>query len=106
MVASLFSKAGAFSSVLHSPELDKSAREQLLLNQFVARILPHVSTAIRAAADVSSLDKAIERAQLLMAVEIPHTAAVSIDTTQSDLQELKGQISLLTEQVTALSASG
>ena len=88
------------------PELDKSAREQILLHQFIAGIPPHVSRAIRAAADVSSLEKAIERARLLMAVETPHTAAVSTDTTQSDLQELKGQISLLTEQVAALSASG
>ena len=87
------------------PELDKNAREQLLLHQFLAGIPPHVSRAIRAAADVSSLDKAVERARLLMAVETPHTAAVSTDTTQSELQELKGQISLLTEQVAVLSTS-
>ena len=55
---------------------------------------------------MSSFDKAVERAWLLMAVETLHAAAVSTDTTQSDLQELKGQISLLTEQVAALLASG
>ena len=41
------------------PELDKSAREQPLLHQFITEIIPHVSRAIRAAADVSSFDKAV-----------------------------------------------
>lgn len=79
------------------PSLEENARGQFLLHQFLAGIPPHVSRAIRAAADVSSLDKAVERARLLMAVETPHIAAVSTDTTHSELQELKGQISLLTE---------
>ena len=85
------------------PDLDAGARDQLLLHQFLAGIPREVSKAIRAASDVKSLDKACERARLLMAVEgdtTPPVAAVS--DASNELQELRGQISELTEQVAML----
>jgi len=89
------------------PGLDTGARDQLLLHQFLAGIPRDISKPIRAASDVKSLDQAMERARLLMAVdsEGPSPVAAVSDTTaySTQLQELQGQISELTEQVAMLS---
>jgi len=89
------------------PGLDTGARDQLLLHQFLAGIPRDISKPIRAASDVKSLDQAMERARLLMAVdsEGPAPVAAVSDTTaySTQLQELQGQISELTEQVAMLS---
>ena len=84
------------------PGLDTGARDQLLLHQFLAGIPRDISKPIRAASDVKSLDQAMERARLLMAVdsEGPSPVAAVSDTTaySTQLQELQGQISELTER--------
>jgi len=89
------------------PGLDTGARDQLLLHQFLVGIPRDISKPIRAASDVKSLDQAMERARLLMAVdsEGPAPVAAVSDTTaySTQLQELQGQISELTEQVAMLS---
>ena len=91
------------------PTLDTGARDQLLLHQFLAGIPRDISKPIRAASDVKTLDQATERARLLMAVDSdappPAPVAATSDSTvcSSQLQELQGQISELTEQVAMLS---
>ena len=84
-------------------ELDTGARDQLLLHQFLAGIPRDISKSIRATSDVKSLDKACERARLLMAVESDATPAVAaVSDASYELQELRGQITELTEQVAML----
>jgi len=89
------------------PGLDTGARDQLLLHQFLAGIPRDISKRIRAASDVKSLDQAMERARLLMVVDSEGSSPVAAvsDTTaySTQLQELQGQISELTEQVAMLS---
>lgn len=51
---------------------------------------------------LKTLDQVVEQARLLMAVDA-HAAAISENTAQSELQELKNQISELTEQVAMFS---
>lgn len=57
--------------------LDKSAREQLLLHQFLAGIPSEVSKPIRAASDVKSLDQSTDQSRLMMAVN----SSTSLQTT-------------------------
>ena len=91
------------------PKLDTNARDQLLLHQFLVGIPRDISKPIRAASDVKTLDQATERARLLIAVDSdgppPVAANIMNDsaTYSSQLQELQGQISELTEQVAMLS---
>ena len=88
------------------PELDATARDQLLMHQFLTGVPSDVSKPIRAASEVTSLDQAIEKARLLMAVDGKDptpVAAVNEGATANQLQELQGQISALTEQVAMLS---
>ena len=85
------------------PELDTGARDQLLLHQFLAGIPRDISKSIRAASDVKSFDKACERARLLMAVKSDATPAVAaVSDACYESQELRGQITELTEQVAML----
>ena len=91
------------------PTLDTEARDQLLLHQFLAGIPRDISKPIRAASDVKTIDQATERARLLMAVDsdapppAPVAAMSNSTVCSSQLQELQGQISELTEQVAMLS---
>lgn len=54
------------------PGLDGSARDQLLLHQFIAGLPETVSQQIRASGEVKELETAVERAQILMAVNEHH----------------------------------
>ena len=89
------------------PALDTGVRDQLLLHQFLAGIPCDISKPIRTASDVKTLDQATERARLLIAVDGdgPSPVAALSDSIaySSQLQELQGQISELTEQVAMLS---
>lgn len=88
------------------PNLESGVRYRLFLHQFLAGIPSHISKPIRASSDVKSLNQATEQARLLMVVEVdsPSPAAeVNDNTAYSQLQELKGQITELTEQVAMLS---
>ena len=88
---------------------DEAARGQLLLHQFLAGIPEAISRPIRASGGVKNLDKAVERARLLMTVNEAdnpgyHRAAVVTETQQNGTQKLEEQVAILTEQVAALSA--
>ena len=83
------------------PDADAATHTQLLLHQFVSGLPVHIGKQLRATGDISDLDRVLERAKLLMTIEEPQkTAAVQT----SEVQELREQVSTLTEQVAALSA--
>lgn len=64
-------------------DLNKSAREQLLLRQFLAGILNGVSKTIQAASDVKSLDQTNDQARLQMAVD----SSTSLQTTTAAVSD-------------------
>ena len=83
------------------PEAGEGTRKQLLLHQFVSGLPVNISKQLRATGALDDLDIVVERAKLLMTIEEPQkTAAVQTN----EIQDLKEQISLLTEQVAALSS--
>ena len=81
------------------PDTDAGTRDQLLLHQFVSGLPSHISKQLRATGEVNDLDRVIERAKLLFTVEEPQRTAA---TQLTEIKELKEQISVLTEQVAAL----
>ena len=90
------------------PDISGPAREQLLLHQLLAGLPLSISKQIRAAGDVSRLDTAVERARLLMALEVEQedrlsmVAATSISGQHKQVEELKQQVEELTTQVASL----
>ena len=86
------------------PDIDTNARDQLLLHQFLTGLPLAVSKQLRASHDAKSLDKAVERARLLMAIERDQTqTAAAVEA--GEVQELRKRISELTEQVAVLTMS-
>ena len=88
------------------PELVGGPRNQLFLYQFLSGIPEGISKPICAASEVKSFEQAaVEKATLLMAVDNNNPSAVAAvsDSQASQVQELQGPISTLTEQVAALS---
>lgn len=83
------------------PDVDAAARDQLLLHQFLAGLPAAISRQLRATGETKELDKAVERARLLMAMDDQHSAA-TISAEASEVQQLKEQITELTAQVAAL----
>ena len=73
----------------------------LLIHQFVSGLPVSISKQLRATDELNDLDAVTERAKLLMTIEEPQKIA-AIQT--NEFQDLKEQITLLTEQVAALSA--
>ena len=95
--------------LLHAmPDISAPAREQLLLHQLLAGLPLSISKQIRAAGDVSRLETAVERACLLMALEMEQedrpsmVAATSISGQHKQVEELKQQVEELTTQVAGL----
>ena len=83
------------------PGMDATARQQLLLHQFLGGLPVSVSKQIRAAGDTKDLNKVVERARLLMTIEGEQTPVAAV----TEVQELKKQISELTEQVAVLTTT-
>ena len=67
--------------------LDATARDQLLLNQFLAALPPTVRQQLRATGEAKTLEAAVERTRL------------AFRKGPSDVEQLKEQIGRLTEQV-------
>ena len=86
------------------PELEKTARNQLLLHQFLAGIPNTMSRQLRAAGETKILDYTIERARPLMAIDAKEQAAVIADDKPSEVDALREQVAALTEQIAALTA--
>ena len=82
------------------PEAEAGTHDQLLLHQFINGLPIHISKQLRATGEVNDLDRVMERVKLLITIEEPQrTAATQI----TEIAELKEQISVLTEQVAAMS---
>ena len=83
------------------PEAGEGAREPLLLHQFLTGIPDSIGHQLRASGEVTTLDKAITRARLLMTIDPEPVAAVEETASEPQLRE---QVAALTEQVAALTA--
>ena len=90
------------------PEVANDTKEPLLLHQFLSGISEAIARQLRASGEVTTLDKAMTRARLLMTIESEPVATIA-DKTPSLLAEkpnetwlLREQIAVLTEQVAAL----
>ena len=83
------------------PDMDATARKQILLHQFLSGLPVSISKQIRAAGETETLDKAVECARLLMTIEVEQTPAAAV----TEVQELRKQISELTEQVAVLTTA-
>ena len=86
------------------PGLDKPARDQLLLHQFLAGAPDAVSRQLRATGEIKTLDAAVARARLLMTID-DHGQAAAISEKTSEVEMLREQVALLTEQVATLSTA-
>ena len=83
--------------------LEANARKQFVLHQFISGLPTHVSTQIRAMGDTKALDATVEKARLLMAIgsQAPSPAA-AVGNEPSEVQQLKDQLTELTQQVAVL----
>ena len=97
--------------LLHAmPNIDGEARNQLLLHQFLAGLPVSVSRQLRATADITTVEKALERARLLMAIDAElqeptkelSSAAVASTVNNQQLQQLTERVEELTLQVATL----
>ena len=84
------------------PGLDETARDILLLHQFLAGIPDAVSRQLRATGETKTLVTTVERARLLLTINSEHQAA-AISEKPSEIELLREQLATLTEQVAALS---
>ena len=81
------------------PDIDDASRSQLLLHQFLAGIPSTISRQLRATGETTDLDKTVTRARLLMPMDASKVAAVC---QADEVEQLKEQITDLTQQVAAL----
>ena len=86
------------------PGIETTAREQLILHQFLAGLPIVISQQLRASGETKELDKVVDRARLLMAINDHSQVATITDHCEGDpvMKELKDQVATLTEQVAAL----
>ena len=84
-----------------TPGLETSAREQLLLHQFLAGVPESISRQLRATGETKKLETAVVRARLLMTIEDrSNVAAISKKgPSSSEVEMLQEQVAALTEQV-------
>ena len=86
------------------PSLNKEAKDPLLLHQFVAGLPEAITRQLRASGEVKTLEAAVTRARLLIAVDSQPVAAIEEPTNgSSEVQHLRDQVAVLTEQVALLS---
>ena len=79
------------------PELAENVSKPLLLHQFLSGLPGPVSRQLRATGDTKELEAVVQRAKVLMAVsDQQQTAAMT--TTPSEVDQLKTQVTLLTEK--------
>lgn len=83
------------------PSADADTSKELLLHQFINGLPSSLSKQLRARSEINDLKTAMERAKLLMTLNEEPDKTAAIQT--AEVTALKDQISLLTEQVAALS---
>ena len=86
------------------PSLNKEAKGPLLLHQFVAGLPEAITRQLRASGEIRTLEAAVTRARLLMAVDSQPAAAIEEPTNEpSEVRQLKDKVAVLSEQVALLS---
>ena len=83
------------------PNMEKEARDPLLLHQFLAGLPDAITKQLRASGEIRTLEEAMARARLLMAIDLQPVAM--LEEKPSEIQLLREQVALLTEQVATLS---
>ena len=85
------------------PDLEANARKQVVLHQFMSGLPSNVSAQLRATGDTKELDATVEKARLLLAIssQISSPAAATV-AEPSEVQQLKDQLTELTQQVAVL----
>ena len=80
------------------PDLEANARKQVVLHQFMSGLPTNISAQLRATGDAKELDSTVEKARLLLAIgsRTPSPAA-AVGTEPSEVQQLKDQLSELTQ---------
>ena len=88
--------------------IEGSARDKMVLHQFLAGLPRNISRQLRAAGQTEDLQKMIERARLLIGIEKEPVASITEkDTTSSTdpvVTDLKEQVAALSKQVESLSS--
>ena len=87
------------------PGLAADARKQLLLHQLLAGLPKSISTQIHASGETSDLDKVMERARLLLTINIDNGQSAQTAALLEQINELsvlRDQMALLTDQLAAL----
>ena len=88
------------------PDVTGTAKEQLLLHQFLAGLPVSISKQLRAAGDVARVETALERTRLSMALEVEleekPSMVATIPEQHQQVRELKQQVEELTTQVATL----
>ena len=91
------------------PDLDKKAREPLLLHQFLAGVPDAVGRQLRASGQIETLKDAADRARLLMTISDQGSdqgqVVAAVPEKEKEIEQLKEQVAILTEQVAALLTS-
>ena len=87
------------------PNLEASARNQLLLHQLLAGLPSSISKQLRATGDTTDLDRVLERARLLFMMEDHPGRAAVVSEPSNEVLLLKEQLADLTEQVALLTTS-
>ena len=86
------------------PGMNKEAKDALLLHQFVAGLPELITKQLRASGEVKTLEGAVTRARLLMTVDAQAVSTVKdVAEEQTEVQKLRDQVALLTEQMASLS---
>ena len=86
------------------PGLEETAKEKLVLHQFLAGLPDNVSKQLRATGEVLKLDAAVARTRLLMTIDDQEQSA-AVSQKPSEVELLRDQVALLTEKVAALSTA-
>lgn len=89
------------------PDMEQAAKEPLLLHQFLAGIPENISKQVRASGEVTTLNTAVTRTKLLMAIDSDSVATLTTkpDAKPDEMQLLREQVAALTEQVAVLSTN-
>ena len=83
------------------PELAENASKPLLLHQFLSGFSGPVSRQLRATGNTKDLEVVVQRPKVLMAVS-DQQQTTAMTTTPNEVDQLKIQVTLLTEQVAVL----
>ena len=87
------------------PGMNREARDPLLLHQFVSGLPKPIMKQLRASGEVKTLEAAITHSRKLMTIDSESVSAFFKEISKEcmEMQELRDQVALLTEQVASLS---